>query len=278
MAGHVENQMNTPIEIQIEELSKSFGAQCVLDRINLTIVPGEVVAIVGGSGCGKTVLLNHVLSLMAPDCGRVLVADHDAPDTPLRDLAQLSSDERDRIHTHWGVVFQRNALFSGSVLENIALWLREVGHEDERQITLTARSVLESVGLPTDDEFLARPHDALSGGMAKRLAVARAVATDPAVIFYDEPTTGLDPTSAAQIHLLILSLHNRSQPGKPARTTMIITHDKDLLQRLRPRVVMLHEGSVHFDGSFESFRRSPSQIIRPYFELMAGLHQRGASA
>ena len=269
--------MTTAVEIQIEELTKNFGTRRVLDRINLAILRGEVVAVVGGSGCGKTVLLNHVLGLLTPDSGLVLVADHDASGAPLRDLAQLSGDERDRIHTHWGVVFQRNALFSGSVLENIALWLREVGHKDEHQIKLTARSVLASVGLPTDDDFLSRPHEALSGGMAKRLAVARAVATDPAVIFYDEPTTGLDPTSAAQIHQLILSLHNRSEQSKPPRTTVIITHDKDLLQRLRPRVVMLHEGNIHFNGSFENFQRSPSQIIRPYFELMAGLHQRTTS-
>ncbi|MFO1435902.1 MAG: ATP-binding cassette domain-containing protein [Gammaproteobacteria bacterium] len=139
--------MTAPVEIQIEELTKDFGTRRVLDHIDLAILRGEVVAIVGGSGCGKTVLLNHVLGLLTQDSGRVLVADHDAPDSPLRDLAQLSSDERDRIHTHWGVVFQRNALFSGSVLENIALWLREVGHKDEQQIKLAlARGVLGSMG------------------------------------------------------------------------------------------------------------------------------------
>jgi phospholipid/cholesterol/gamma-HCH transport system ATP-binding protein len=268
----------TPTEICIEKLTKAFSGRVVLDDINLSVNSGEMVAIVGGSGCGKTVLLNHVLGLLTPDRGRIAVADHDQPGAPLRVLAELTPGQVDRIHRHWGVVFQRNALFSGTVFENIALWLREVRGDDDGHIRAVARAALEEVGLPSDDDFLDRRQEALSGGMAKRLAVARAVATEPLVLFYDEPTTGLDPTSANQIHALIQRTHERRIGDGPPRTTLIITHDKDLLQRLRPRIVMLHDGRVHFDGGFNEFEQARSAIIRPYFEAMPLLHQRSLTA
>ena len=175
---------------------------------------------------------------------------------------------------HWGVVFQRNALFSGTVFDNIALWLREVKDLDDAAIEKVARRVLKAVDLPATDEFLAQPTEGLSGGMAKRLAVARALSMDPATLFYDEPTTGLDPTSAAHVHDLIAATHAETRPGRPPRTTIIITHDKDLLQRLEPRIVLLNEGRVSFDGSLGEFEASSSPVIRPYFELMPSLHER----
>jgi phospholipid/cholesterol/gamma-HCH transport system ATP-binding protein len=262
------------IEIDVDDLHKAFDHHSVLRGVDLEVRAGEVVAVVGGSGCGKTVLLNHVLGQLTADRGRVRVADHSMPEAPLRDIAKLDERERDAIHVHWGVVFQRNALFSGTIYDNIALWLREVKRFDDARIVPIARRVLEAVGLRTDDRFLRQGHDTLSGGMAKRLAVARALAMDPVVMFYDEPTTGLDPTSSAQIHDLIHATHTaRDRPGL-MRTTFIITHDKDLLQRMQPRTVMLHEGRVFFDGSFEDFRISPSEVIRPYFDLMPLLDQR----
>jgi len=262
------------LEIRVEDLHKAFFGHTVLDGISIDIRRGEVVAIVGGSGCGKTVLLNHILGLLSPDRGRVLVADHDRAGAPLCDIHTLGQEERDRIHAHWGVVFQRNALFTGTVYDNIALWLREIRQLRDSEIRPIARAALKSVGLPSGDDFLSRNHETLSGGMAKRLAVARAIATDPAVVFYDEPTTGLDPVSSAQIHDLIAVTHSRNDHRGAARTTVIITHDKDLLIRLRPRVIMLHEGHVHFDGEFADFETSDSAIIRPYFEHMPELHQR----
>ncbi len=265
-------------EIQVERLHKAFGAEVVLKGVDLEIRSGEMVAIVGESGCGKTVLLNHVLGQLTPDAGRVMVADHTMRGAPLRDLAALSPEELDAIHAHWGVVFQRNALFSGSVYDNIALWLDEVKQLDEGAIRRVARTVLASVGLPTDDGFLERDQSELSGGMAKRLAVARALSMDPVVVFYDEPTTGLDPSSAIQVHDLILDTHRQEGREGGPRTTLIITHDKDLLRRLRPRTVMLHDGGVFFDGRFERFEASDSTIIRPYFDLMPRLHARRFSA
>ena len=263
---------NTATEFLIEDLFKAFGANQVLSGVGLHILQGELVAVVGGSGCGKTVLLNHILGQMDADQGRVQVADHGARDAPLVDLAVLSTAEMDALHTHWGVVFQMNALFSGTVLDNIHLWLDEIKHLDDLVIHRIAQQVLAAVALRNDDEFLDMDVNELSGGMAKRLAVARALSMDPSVIFYDEPTTGLDPTSAGQIQDLILKTHEEAQNAGRPRTTFIITHDKDLLNRLEPRTVMLHEGQVFFDGPFQDFAKSTSPVIRPYFELMPVLH------
>ncbi len=264
-----------PVEIRVESLSKSFGEHRVLSGIDLTLHRSDILAVVGGSGCGKTVLLNHILGQLTPDAGRVFITDHESPDAPLVDLAQLEAAGLNRVCIHWGVVFQRNALFSGSVYDNIALWLREVKNLDDGAIGSQARAVLGAVGLPSGDDFLELPTTELSGGMAKRLAIARALAMKPQVIFYDEPTTGLDPNTTAQIHDLIFTTHFEGEDAPGGRTTLIITHDKDLLARLGPRILMLHKGRVFFDGTFEAFRCSASPIIRPYFDLMPALQQRG---
>lgn len=261
-------------EIRIEKLCKTFDEHAVLRGVDLEVHRGDLLAIVGGSGCGKTVLLKHMLRQLAPDRGRVLVADHERPDEALVDLAALSEDEMDELRRHWAVVFQRNALFSGSVFENIALWFREVKGMSDAEIQPIAVEALKAVGFKDIDALLLRDRDELSGGMAKRVAVARALSMDPVLMFYDEPTTGLDPTHAAQIHRLILDTHLR--PGREGvlRTTVIITHDKDLLLRLEPRIVMLYEGRVFFDGTFKEFEQSTSPIVRPYFDVMPILHER----
>ena len=259
-------------EIRIKGLYKAFGANRVLCGVDLDIRPGEMVAFVGGSGCGKTVLLNHILGQLEPDAGTVHVADHDQEGTPLVNLADLTGAQVDRLHTHWGVVFQMNALFSGTVEGNIELWLDEIKHMGDAEMLAITKRVLAAVALDNDDAFLQTDVNELSGGMAKRLAVARALAQNPSVIFHDEPTTGLDPTSASQIQDLIMSTHEDGAAAR--RTTVIITHDKDLLNRLQPRTMMLHDGQVHFDGPFCDFAKSKSAIIRPYFELMP-VFQRG---
>jgi phospholipid/cholesterol/gamma-HCH transport system ATP-binding protein len=330
-----------PIEIQAERLTKAFGDHVVLDGINLTVSTGEIVAIVGGSGSGKTVLLDHLTGLMQPDSGRVLAADHnERPDgagqLPLVDLQQAGSDLLDRLRLHWSVVFQRNALFSGTVSENIALWLREHTALSEEQIEQRIRESVEAVRLDTKD-VLDKQRDELSGGMAKRVAIARAIAADPIVVFYDEPTTGLDPMTAGAIHELVWEFHHRavgprpmgprvsrtvldrivekfptgedllpdgmlrvSRPHslphghppapraeedgrqtsgppsapQPPRTTVIVTHDKDLLRRLQPRVIMLDRGGVCFDGPYERFGKDGCEPARAYLETMPVLHGR----
>ncbi|HKK15545.1 MAG TPA: ATP-binding cassette domain-containing protein [Gammaproteobacteria bacterium] len=263
-----------PVEIEIRDLHKSFGSNDVLRGINLSLFRGEITAIVGGSGCGKTVLLNTILGQYSADSGSIKVLDRTGDEPVLKGLSDFGELEIDDIHRHWGVVFQRNALFSGSVFFNIALWLREIKGMDDEAIKPIAVNALKEVGLPESRDFLERNSNELSGGMAKRLAIARAIAMDPYVMFYDEPTTGLDPTSSANIHNLIFKIHNAGTNGQGGKTSIIITHDKDLLIRLRPRTVMLHEGKVYFDGPFEEFEASESEVIRPYFDLMPVLQGR----
>lgn len=276
----------TPPEVVMEGLHKGFDSKPVLAGIDLIIRRGELVAVVGGSGCGKTVLLKHITAHFTPERGRVLVADHDvdpneAGDAPLRDLAALGDRELDRLRVHWAMVFQRNALLSGTVLDNLALWPREIKRESEERIFVQAQRVLRDVGLDPE-QVLSRSRDALSGGMAKRVAVARALMMDPVLLLYDEPTAGLDPEMCGQVHALLDSTH-RAQPALAAtrrgvvRTSIIVTHDTQLLERLRPRVVMLHGGRVHFDGIFQEFAASDDPHIRPYVEQMAFLHQRHVS-
>lgn len=330
----------SPIEIQAESLAKAFGDHVVLKGIDLAVHTGEVVAIVGGSGSGKTVLLDHLTGLMQPTSGRVLAADHNEPadsagQWPLVDMSEVDSDRLDQIRLHWSVVFQRNALFSGTVHENIALWLREHTPLDETQIDKRIRESVAAVQLDVDN-VIEKQRDELSGGMAKRVAIARAIAADPIVVFYDEPTTGLDPMIGGAIHELVWEFHHRpvgprpkgprtpptlldrlaeklpvadellpdgvlragfssglpatgagstppdaadangaSTAKQPARTTVIVTHDKDLLRRLRPRVVMLDHGGVCFDGPYEQFGKDGCEPARAYLETMPVLHGRG---
>lgn len=265
---------SAPLALRVEDLHKSFNEKPVLTGVSFEVARGEILAIVGGSGCGKTVLLNHIIGNLAPDQGRVLVADFSQDDAPLVDLNAIDPDHLDRVRRHWAVVFQRNALFSGSVYDNIALWFREHLQTPEPEILERARKALDAVGFKGDDSILHKDRDELSGGMAKRVAVARALAIEPVLLFYDEPTAGLDPAHAKQIHHLICDTHESSRADSRRQTTLIITHDKDLLRRLSPRVLMLHKGAVFFDGPYEAFEQSDSPIIRPYFELMQALQLR----
>jgi len=262
-----------PPEIVAEQLGISFGDHAVLRGVDLTIRQGEMVAVVGGSGSGKTVLLKLITGHLRADAGRVMVADHESAEkpAPLRDLATLSDEQMDRLRIHWAVVFQRNALLSGTVLENLSLWPREVKEMGEEEILPLALKSLRAVGLDPD-QVLSSQRETLSGGMAKRLAIARALMMDPVLIFYDEPTAGLDPEMSAHIHKLIQSTHaDRPGLGVP-RTSVIITHDTELLRRVRPRIVMLYEGRVYFDGSFDRFVSSTDAPIRPYLQQMPQLH------
>lgn len=261
------------IELRAEDVHKAFGDNRVLRGVNVEVGRGEMVAIVGGSGSGKTVLLRHFLGDYAPDRGRVWVADHESAGERLVDLATLDDAGMDRLRRHWAVVFQANALFPGTVCDNISLVLREVQGLDEAEVARRAEHVLTAVGLdPARVMDLER--EELSGGMAKRVGIARALALEPRLIFYDEPTSGLDPQLARQIQDVIADAHARPLAAGGRRTTVMITHDKDLLYRLGPRVIMLDGGRVSFDGAYEEFRQSASPVIRPYLELMPGLHQR----
>jgi phospholipid/cholesterol/gamma-HCH transport system ATP-binding protein len=261
------------VEIRVENLYKSFGSYRVLDGINLEVYRGEMIALVGGSGSGKTTLLRHIIGLDQPERGRVLLADHESQGSPLVDLATLNAVGMERLQRHWAVVFQSNALISGHTVEdNIALPLREIQGLDESTIRHKVNQVIREVTLDPDNDINLTINQ-LSGGMAKRVAIARALALDPVLLLYDEPTTALDPQVAGEIQDLIGSVHQEKTASGFARTSLIITHDKDMLYRLGPRVIMLDAGHISFDGTYEAFSHSNSPAIRPYFELMPKHHQ-----
>jgi phospholipid/cholesterol/gamma-HCH transport system ATP-binding protein len=273
--------VNASPEVVVEDLHKGFAGKPVLAGVSLTIHSGELVAIVGGSGCGKTVLLKHLTGHFAPDSGRVLVADHSgdgASEPPLCDINELDERELDRIRANWGVVFQRNALLTGTVFRNLAMMPRELKGMSDEEILPRARKALLDVGLDPD-LVIQRDREELSGGMAKRVAIARALVMDPVLIVYDEPTSGLDPEMCVQIHELIRVTHE-TQPALAAthpavkRTTIVVTHDTGLLHRLEPRVIMLHAGRVRFDGSYQTFVASDDPHITPYLVEMPVLQRR----
>jgi phospholipid/cholesterol/gamma-HCH transport system ATP-binding protein len=269
-----EAGQSVALEIRIESLYKSFGSRRVLDDITLEVHRGEMIAIVGGSGNGKSTLLRLIIGLDRPDRGRVLVANHESVGSPLVDLSTLNATGMQSLERHWAVVFQNNALLSGrTVGYNIALPLQEVQDLDESTIRRKVSEVVREVALDPDKD-LDLSIDQLSGGMAKRVAIARALALDPILLLYDEPTTGLDPEVAGQIQHLMGSVHHSKGASGLARTTLVITHDKDLLYRLEPRIIMLDAGRILFDGTYEAFSHSNSPVIRPYFELMPKLHER----
>lgn len=293
-------------EVVAEEVVRAFGKRPVLNGISAEIRAGEIIAIVGASGSGKTVFLDHLVGLLKPDSGRVLAADHDAdPDPdgapPLVNISEAEGDVLDRLRLRWAVVFQHNALFSGSVRDNIALWFREHTPLSEADIDDRIRRSLKAATLDVDD-VIDKDRASLSGGMAKRVAIARAIAVDPVVMFYDEPTTGLDPVVGGEIHELIFDVHNtavgeifegvkdvRPSPHAPIdnpdaapssehhavpRTSIIVTHDKELLRRIEPRVLMLHEGAVAFDGPYNEFGRTNNPRAAEYLQAMPVLHAR----
>lgn len=261
------------IELAAEGLAKHFGEQVVLRDLDLRIDAGELVAIVGASGCGKTVLLHLLIGLHAPTKGRILARHHGWPESPLVDLATLDEEALEAIRLSWSVVFQHNALFAGTVYENCALWLREHPHLDEKTIRARVREALDDVGLDVDD-VIEKDREQLSGGMAKRVAVARALVPDPMVIFYDEPTTGLDPMFGAQIQELIWTTHHRPRDDGHRRTSVLVSHDRELLRRLHPRVVMLHDAGIGFDGPYDAFKDIRSGPPHEYMLEMPALHAR----
>lgn len=251
--------------IEIVNIHKSFGPKKVLQGINLTIPDNDILCIIGKSGCGKSVLIKIIVGLLEPDIGTVSIDN--------KIVSQLNRNELYGLRRKFGFVFQSAALFDSlNVFENVVLGLYEHGERDLKYLEQEAKRVLQAVGLlPIDNdskEFLKEweilkykmPAD-LSGGMKKRVGVARALVGNPEYIFYDEPTTGLDPVTSEQIDDLISELSHKLKV-----TSIIITHDMFSVYKIANRVVMLHDGKLQFEGSPEMMTKSTDPVVKEFLE------------
>ncbi len=220
--------------IEVRQLRKRFGDQPVLDGVNLTIEPGESLVIIGRSGGGKSVLLKHIVGLTQPDSGQVLVNG--------RDISQLNERELLAVRRRFGMLFQSAALFDSlTVEENIAFVLVRERNHTPAEIARRVAEALEMVEMPGVQRK--KPAE-LSGGMRKRVGLARAIIYRPEVIFYDEPTTGLDPVVSDSIDKLIVRVCEHLKV-----TTVVITHDMRSMQTVGRRVAMLHQGRIYTSGT-----------------------------
>jgi len=238
-------------EIVIDSVSKRLGQKQVLRGVSLNIAAGESVAIIGRSGTGKSVLLKHVVGLMEPDSGSVRVDGVDVGSLDNKDLLEL----RKRM----GMLFQGGALFDSlSVGDNVGLPLREHTKVDETQVALVVREKLHLVGLEGVEDM--RP-SSLSGGMKKRAALARALALNPKIMLYDEPTTGLDPITSDLINRLIRRLQERL-----GITSIAVTHDMRSAYHIADRIAMLHEGRIHAVGTPAEIQATTDPAVRQFIE------------
>ena len=236
--------------ISVRGVVNRFGTQVVHDGVDLDVVEGEVLGIVGGSGSGKSVLLRTMLGLHRPTAGQVLLEG--------KDITQMSEGELPAVKRRYGVTFQHGALFSSlSVAENVQLPIREYFRVSDQALEALAALRLRMVGLPEDAG--SKLPSQLSGGMIKRAALARALALDPGLLFLDEPTAGLDPISAAEFDDLLLDLHRGLK-----LTVVMITHDLDTLLATCNRVAVLVDRKVIVD-TLAGIMRHPHPWIREYF-------------
>jgi phospholipid/cholesterol/gamma-HCH transport system ATP-binding protein len=237
--------------VKVEDLVSRFGDHVVHDGLDLEVRPGEVLGLVGGSGSGKSVLLNTLIGLKTPDGGRVTIFGHD--------LATASVSEWEEIERSWGVLFQQGALFSNlTVLENVAAPLVEHTRLPIPTINDIASLKIALAGLPPEAAAL-KPAE-LSGGMTKRAGLARALALDPKLLFLDEPTSGLDPIAAGAFDQLIAGLS-----ASLNLTVFMITHDLDSLYAICDRVAVIADKKVVAVGTIDELERSDHPWIKQYF-------------
>ena len=235
--------------ITVRGLRKSFHGSPVLRGLDLDVPDGSITVIIGRSGGGKSVFLKHLLGLLRPDSGRIEVAGVD--------LARLSGRALEEVRRRYGVVFQGGALFdSMTCRENVAFPLREKSRLGRGEIASRVATALERVGLAgIGDKY---PEE-VSGGMRKRVAIARALVTEPEIVFFDEPTTGLDPVLVNTIHRLIQDLHQRSK-----FTAVMVSHEIPEIFELADRVGMLHEGRIVEIGPPATIQDSQNPIVRQF--------------
>lgn len=236
------------VGIQIEGLNRSFGDNHVLRNINLVIEPGETFSIIGPSGTGKSVLLKHIVKLEKPDSGQIFIDGHNVHETS---AATVVNGFR------YSMVFQSSALFNSlTVGENVGLWLREKRICGEARIRRIIAEKLALVGLTGKEDLYTSE---LSGGMKKRVAIARSLAMNPDLILYDEPTAELDPVTSDELARVILSLKKKVQ-----LTTVIVSHDLNFALYLSDRVAMMHGGEIVAIGTPDEIKRSENPLVRNF--------------
>ena len=247
--------------IRLVDVHKAFGPKRVLEGFTLDVIEGETMVIIGYSGTGKSVAIKHIVGLLEPDSGQVSVDGLEVPRLSRRELYQL----RARI----GYVFQFAALFDSlSIGENVAMGLRKQQEHSDRAIQERVHEALDLVDLPNvADRFPAE----LSGGMRKRVGIARAIALRPKYILYDEPTTGLDPVTSAVIDQLMIRMRE-----KLGVTSIVITHDMRSAYTVGTRIAMLYQGRVRQVGSVDEVQHTTDPIVRQFIEGRATLEAQPA--
>jgi len=238
--------------IEINNLSKGFGTQEVLKNVSLQLFNGENLAVLGKSGSGKSVLIKCIVRLMNPDHGTINVLGED--------VSALKSDGLGELRKKIGFLFQSGALYdSMTVRQNLEFPLRRIKKNlSQKEIDEKVKEVLENVGL---SDALDKMPSQLSGGMRKRISLARTIIVDPKIILYDEPTTGLDPATSDEISSLINDVQKKYKTS-----SLIITHDIECARNTADRVIMLHDGEVYKEGKLAEFEKSNDELIKSFFK------------
>ncbi len=244
--------------IRLKNVSKRFGEKVALKDISLTIEKGETIAIIGGSGSGKSTLLRLMIGLDRPSGGEIHIGGDN--------ITAMSENVLDRVRLRMGMVFQYSALFdSMSVGENVAFGLREHTDKGDDEIRHIVAEKLKLVGLPGVEEMM--PQE-LSGGMKKRVGLARAIATDPEIIFYDEPSSGLDPIMTAKIDELIIDMQRKLDV-----TSVVVTHDMVSASRIADRIAMIYDGELIAVDTVERFQNIADELVLAFFRTLHHLRE-----
>jgi toluene ABC superfamily ATP binding cassette transporter, ABC protein len=247
--------------IRLNNVSKRFGNKEALKEISLTIEKGETIAIIGGSGSGKSTLLRLMIGLDRPSGGDIYIGEDN--------IAVMSENALDRVRLRMGMVFQYSALFdSMNVGENVAFGLREHTDKDDDEIRRIVAEKLELVGLPGVEEMM--PQE-LSGGMKKRVGLARTIATDPEIIFYDEPSSGLDPIMTTKIDELIIDMQKKLNV-----TSVVVTHDMVSASHIADRIAMIYDGKLIAVDTVDRFQKIRDERVQAFFRTLQQQREAGA--